>query len=524
MKARQVRHSIKILLILWLIGLSVQLSAQEDYYSAYTIFVERYLGLSQGNKIFTRTGEMLAAMMQNTGQREYVESIKNKKQFKLEDLLFLLFQNNPSIQSARQSVMVAHGNLQGAKAQRLPVFKLETSGTYIGNPVDPIVIKKGEFGIVDNQLTPGTSVYLPPEDVKIYQGMENTLYQFKIVGDMPLWTWGKISLGIDAGYVNIQAAELYVKKIIHEKSIRLRGIFESLCYIKEIENILKLEQKIGARLLELTEQNKKAGFITETDYLTIKINIKEIDLAVSVLNEKKQKLLTELAALTGLKSLTMESLSLELLPIEVLPLTDLDTLRELTLYNNYDILLGSIYLEAKQILVEIAQIQAKGLPDLGLHLEVSYSGPRFPFIETDWARKDDYQITISIATQGNIFGSPGKKAEAEKARAELEEGRVKLEEGKANLILTLDQTMSALNMLVTRIEYAMLKQELYVAQLASKKVTISMGSGSEADFLNEMLKALSALSEAYSHYIDYRTQLLTIDILEGGYEKRDSSL
>ena len=509
------KNSIKILLLVCLVTISVKLYAEEDFYAAYKRFVEEYQKLFVENKPFVRTNTMLAAIKQNTNKSEYIVSLKNKERYTLDDLLYLMLQNNPSIKSAEQSVMVAMGNLEGVKAQRLPIFKLETSGTYIGNPPGPIVIKKGEFGIIDNPLSPGASVYLPPEDIKIYQGMENTLYQLKIVGDMPLWTWGKISLGVDAGYINVYAAQLNVKKTIHEKSIRLRGIFESLGYIKVIEEILKFEQVIGKRLLELSEQNKKAGFITETDYLTIKINIKEIDLALSVLNEKKQKLLTELASMTGLKSLTMESLSLTLIPLEVLPISSADKLNEQALCNNYDIRSGTIYLEVKQKLVELARIQANGLPDLGLHLEVSYNGPRFPFIETDWARKDDYQITISIATLGNIFGNPGKKAEAEKALAELEEGRVKLEEGKTNIIMILEQTLNTLSMLKTRIEYAMLKQELYSAQLASKNITLTMGSGLEADFLNDLLKALSALGDAYSHYIDYRTQLLTIDLLAG---------
>lgn len=508
----------KIVLVACFIGFFIQLPAQDDFYATYKTFVEIYQGLSLSNKKFIRTNDFIAATTQNIHMREYVEALKYKKQFTFEDLLILMLQNNPSIKSAEQSVMVAIGNLQGAKAQRLPVFKLETSGTYIGNPIEPITIKKGELGIVTNPFAPGTSVYLPQEDVKIYRGMESTLYQFKIVGDMPLWTWGKIGLGIDAGYINIQAAQLNVKKIIHEKSIRLRGIYDSLCYLKEIENILKLEQLIGIRLLVLTEQNKKAGFITETDYLTIKIHIKEIDIALSALNEKKQRLLTELAGMTGLKSLTMESLSLALIPLEILPISDANILYKQIVCNNYDILLGTIYLEAKQKLVELAQIQAKGLPDLGLRLEVSYSGPRFPFIEIDWARKDDYQITISIATLGNIFGNPGKKAEADKALAELEEGRAKLEEGKTNLAILVEQTISTLNMLKTHIEFALLKQELFIAQLSSKKIGVSMGLGSEADFLNELLKALTALAEAYSHYIDYRTQLLTIDLLAGSAE------
>ena len=512
-----IRHTSKRAIYFWFI-LLVSISAgfaQEDAYTNYVSFLERYRVITGGREKFLRTNYFIENSSGISLQSKNDSALLSHSPYTLGALLALLFKNDPAIKSAEQSVLVVLGSLDGAKALRLPVVKLETSGTYIGNPPGPIIVKKGQFGIVDNPLAPGTSVFLPPEDVKLYDGMEHTLYQFKIIGDIPIWTWGKIGLGIEAGYINVQAAELAVKKIKHEKSIRLRGIVETLGYLRELEQLLQLQKTIGARLIMISEQNNKAGFITETELLSIKISIKEIDIGLIELNEKKQKLLAELSSMTGLANLTMEELALNIPALEALPVTDRTMLYMQVAQGNYDLLLGSIYIEAKQKLVDLARVQAKGLPDFGLHVEAAYSGPRFPFLEIDWARKDDYQVTISIATQGNILGNPQKKADAEKAQAELDEAVARLSEGQANLKITVEQLLNSMEMLKARIEYAQLKQELYNKQLAQKKITVAMGSGSEAEFLQDIIKALTALSEAYNYCINYRTQLLTLDLLLG---------
>lgn len=515
MHRKQIGIQAIVLVITWFISMTPGFTQEEDAYNNYITFLERYRTIISGKEVFVRTKYLMEQEVSLSLPHQENVAAAIKAPYTLKTLLELLIKNDPSVKAAEQGVLVALGSLDGAKAMRLPVIKLETSGTYIGNPPGPIVVKKGEFGIVDNPLMPGTSVYLPPGDVKIYDGMEHTLYQFKIIGDIPLWTWGKLGLGIDAGYINVQAAELAVKKIKHEKSIRLRGIVETLGYLQEVEQILKLEQALGARLIMISEQNKKAGFITETDLLSIKINIKEIDIGLIELKEQKQKLLAELSSMTGLANLTIENIALTVPALEIMPISDKEMLCAQAVLGNYDLLLGSVYIEAKQKLVELARIQAKGLPDFGVHVEATYSGPRFPLLETDWARKDDYQVTVSIANQGNILGNPQKKADAEKAQAELDEARAQLCDGQAALNITVEQSLSTMEMLSARIEYALLKQELYNTNLVQKKITIAMGSGSEADFLQDIITALTALTEAYNYCINYRTQLLTLDVLIG---------
>jgi hypothetical protein len=111
-------------------------------------------------------------------------------------------------------------------------------------------------------------------------------------------------------------------------------------------------------------------------------------------------------------------------------------------------------LEAQKSMQRLAEIQGRGLPDIGLHLEASYGGSRFPFFETDWYGKDDYQFTLSLGTKGNLFGNPVKTGEALKAKAQTEDTIAQLTQGERNLAsfireqyLTLDLQKSKLDML-----------------------------------------------------------------------------
>jgi outer membrane protein TolC len=244
------------------------------------------------------------------------------------------------------------------------------------------------------------------------------------------------------------------------------------------------------------------------------MSVKEIDIAILQLKEQQNKLLNELSFLVGISSMALEELALEAKALEYYP-GSVDSVYQAVLAENYDLQLGLVYIEAKKKLVELAKVQANGLPDLGLHLEVSYSGPRFPFIETDWARKDDWQLTMSIATMGNILGNPVKKADAQKAASELGEAEAKLEEGRKNLLSFVQTSWGNTQLIKARLEYNLLKQQVSIEELGAKKFTISVGSGSEAELLNALVKALSGLADAYTLCINYRTELLSLDLVQG---------
>jgi len=430
--------------------------------------------------------------------------------YSLAGLLELAGRNNPGLMAAKEAEAAAAADLRGARARRLPSVKAEGSGSFIGNPIGPISIGKGQFGSY-------SGLDLPPRDVLLYKGMESSNYSFKLIGDQPLFTWGKIKLSIELAQSGLNAAATQRLKAERELAIKIRGTWDALSYLQPMFDILDLQARLGSRLVELAEQSAAAGFITRTEHASAKIKLKEIDIARVKLEEQRDRLLAELAAMTGLAGLTSGELKLAAYPAGRLPASrepagreawPLEEAQSLALANSLDLSLLDSLLDVKTGLKNLAEKEAKGLPDLGLHIELSYGGSRFPFIEKDWFRQDDYQLSISLGTSGNIFGNAVKAGEAAKARAQLAEARAQRLDAERSIKSFVKESYLTAELGRAKLEYASLKQESYMAELEQARAIIELGAGSESDYLGKMMEALGSLAEAYATLIEYRSVLL----------------
>lgn len=431
--------------------------------------------------------------------------------YTLADLEAQALRTSPLIRSAQASRRSAEADLQSAKAQRLPTFALDTSATYLGNPLGPIVIKKGELGSFNNPQDPnGSTILVPPLDTTIYKGMEASLYQFKISSDLPLFTWGKIATGIEAALSALGAARIKEAQAAHELRYRLQGTWEALAYVVRTEAVLGLQKQAGDRLVELARESYRSGFITKSELLKTEIKIKEIEVGEAMAVEKRNRLLSDLSYLTGLKNLALSDLSLSAEPASR-PRQSLQEALDLMPRYNYDLAYGRAMLEAQESMQRLAEIQGRGLPDIGLHLEASYGGSRFPFFETDWYGKDDYQFTLSLGTKGNLFGNPVKTGEALKAKAQTEDTIAQLTQGERNLASFIREQYLTLDLQKSKLEYAQLKLGVLQEELEQQKQLLLSGSGQETDYLAKLLECLSALADAYTQLATYRSTLLTLE-------------
>ena len=431
--------------------------------------------------------------------------------YTLADLIAQALRTSPLIRSAQASQRAAEADLQSAKAQRLPTFALDTSASYLGNPLGPIVIKKGELGSFNNPQDPnGSTILVPPLDTTIYKGMEASLYQFKISSDLPLFTWGKIATGIEAALSALGAARIKEAQAAHELRYRLQGTWEALAYVVRTEAVLGLQKQAGDRLVVLARESYRSGFITKSELLKTEIKIKEIEVGEAMAVEKRNRLLSDLSYLTGLKNLALSDLSLSAEPASRPRQSLQEALDSIPRYN-YDLAYGRAMLEAQKGMQRLAEIQGRGLPDIGLHLEASYGGSRFPFFETDWYGKDDYQFTLSLGTKGNLFGNPVKTGEALKAKAQTEDTIAQLSQGEQNLASFIREQYLTLDLQKSRLEYAQLKLGALQEELEQQKQLLLSGSGQETDYLAKLLECLSALADAYSQLATYRSTLLTLE-------------
>lgn len=427
--------------------------------------------------------------------------------YSLPELLSLAMSRNATLKATEGAATAAQAQLTAARARRLPTISADASGTWIGNPIGPISLTAGELGSIGGVL-------IPPEDVVVYKGMERTLYQFSVAAEVPIATWGKISLSIDLAQAGLEAAELQRRKSIHELGVKIRGVTESLAYLRGVCRVLDLQANIGRRLVELAEAGFAAGFLTAADLLGVRIRLKETGLALARAEESRDRLLSELALLVGLPGLSLDQLELET-PVAGRPRWTEDQASILIAEGSYDLALLSDLVESKRKAHALARAEARGLPDIGLHLEASYGGSRFPFLEKDWFGQDDYTLNLSLGTSTAALGSAVKAGEAAKAAAEIEEALAKQEEGARSVRGFVRETYLTADLDRARIEYAALKLDASAADLAQRQVVLRAGAGSESEYLTAMIEALGVLAEAWGTMTEYRSAILALEAAAG---------
>jgi outer membrane protein TolC len=486
------------LLVAWLVSSAAGLAAQNqigEFQPVYEAALAAFGGLLDFSQPVALTPPPAA------GTAEPAASLSLP--YGLEELLGLAVANSPAILAVRSQVQAAMADLRAAEGRRWPSFNVETSGSLLGNPMGPISIRAGQLGVIGG-------VALPTQDMLIYGGMENTYYKFGITGSLPVYTWGKIGLGIEVARRGVAIAELQYQKAIHEVRLQVRGNLDALAYIMEAIAVTELNRRVGARLNEIAERSAAVGFLTTTDVFTIRIQLKEIDIALARLEEQRDRRLADLARLTGLPTLSAADLRLETQPAGRAR-WDEARAGQLMLAGSFDLLSLRLLVEVRDGLQQLAARQALGLPDIGLQVELSYAGPRFPFLEIDWFRQDDYQLTISLGTSGGVFSNPVRAGEAARAAAEYEETVQRSREAERSVRSFLRETFLATDLQRIRLEFLQLQQQAWLAELRLKQLAIRAGAGDETAYLRQLMDCLGKLAEGYGSLAEYRGSLLTLE-------------
>jgi outer membrane protein TolC len=473
----------------------------QDHASSYAAASSRFSSLvAFDDAALTSPGTDASASSAGTvPSRSPVPGSVSSPPYDLPTLISLMEGGSPAIAISQSAEEAAKGDLSGAKARRYPTLRTEASGAYLGNPQEAIVIKQGAFATVP--------MLLPNQDVDLFPAVDPFQYSFKLIGELPLFTWGKTGAGIKASEAALGAARLQLAKTMHEKRIQLQATWESLSCVAAAEEALALQAKAGQRLASLAEQNQSSGFITTVELLDVRLKVKQTAIAQARLAENRERLLSELASLAGLDGLGLEQLSLEIPAATTFSGSEADS-QETIPAGNYDLALARAQMEARRSLETLARTQAKGLPDLGLRAELSYGGSRLPYTTDDWEDKTDWQLILSIGASGTLFGDPVKAGEAVRAQAELDQARAQLEEGQRQLKAFIRESYLNLDLLQSRLEYSLLQQEFWAASLAQQETILRLGGGSETDYLSLLMEALGGLAEGYGILAEYRAVIL----------------
>jgi len=376
---------------------------------------------------------------------------------------------------------------RNAEASAFPTVEFQTSLTYQTKPlVEPIKLTAGQLGAYD---IGGSTILLPNEDMTIYKGMENTHYEFKIIVDQPVFTWGKISNSILLYGDVAETAVLKIESSRNEIRTRIYIYTYTLYFIEKIEEHLRQQEENAQRLITIADESYQNGFILYTDLLKAKIQAKELQIAQAELTEQKEAAVLSLSQLSGIKGLNIEDFDFSFIrSIDELKLKSPEWYLENSLSKSPEVQMLNILRNINELKVKISEGAGYFKPDIGLHFELGYSGPRFPFIEADWFGEDSLGLNSTIAFQTTLFDGGKLGYQIEKDTQELDKAFHEYELGVDRIYHFIHESLLKLELNRQNIEYYRLLKENDQQQIELRRTRYEAGSGDESEMLKEQLQ------------------------------------
>lgn len=449
----------------------------------------------------------------------YAQNNRTKKFNTLNDIILFSLNNNKELKTFILDLNKAQIDLSLAKAKRFPKIDFNITLTYIGNPVGPITIPQGSLGSFP---AGGGDILIPPADTQVYKGMENTLYQFTLKIDQPVFTWGKIENGIKIYEKAVELAKLKIKEKENEIKTKLSIYYYSIFYMEKIIRIIEQQKKYTERILKIVNDSYENGFITEAELLKTKISTKEIELAAINLQNQLKILKSSLKTELGISNEVNVSLLFKDInynddfqdkngfQFEKIELNTLEDLKKIALKNNIQFKQLEFLKYINDLQIKINKASSYFKPDIGLRFELSYSGPRFPFIETGWFGNDDYNFTFSLAFVSLIFDQGQQKGKIEQSKQTLQKVLINFDLAKQMLFSEIEKNYYKINLNLSKIEYYKIKIANEGMNAKEKKIIFEGGSGSEIDYLKALIDLDKEKINLFKELINYYTNVFTL--------------
>ena len=407
---------------------------------------------------------------------------------------------NPAHRSTKTEVERSREQLRGARAQRLPTLDASVAMAYLFNPIEPVRVTADQ--VSDLVGTPGGG---DSETITVFDGQEDTQYQFQATLDQPIYTWGKINTGIELAELGVTTASLSVEQSALQQRTQVLSLYYSLHYLSKLREELRLQEDASQQLVEISRESFESGVIVRAELLQARVQAREASLAVTEVESQIERNLAQLAAATDLEISRIDDLDFR--DVQDLSRTaDIEPVEELVdraMSDSTELALLQSQVDAAQLQQGLAEAGGLFKPDIGLNVRLEFAGPRFPFIERDWYRQDQANNTVSIGIQTTVFD--GGRSASEIAGEEVDVGaaRLDLAKGRAEIRRSIRETRSRVMLDRARIEQALLQEENAQLQLDLRKREWDNGTGTESDYLQQLISAHSATAGKYQRILEF---------------------
>lgn len=406
--------------------------------------------------------------------------------------------NNSELKILNQEYQQSLIDVKNAKAGLGPTIDLTVSGTYFLNPpIDSIVLNVDD---ILNSITWPDSMDLKPSGqyLTLYDGMENTFYSFQLDVTQPIYTWGKLKNAIKLYEKVSEIKQLQILSKEKQLQTELNTRIVSLFYLSQIETLLNTQDEYANRLVKISEDAQKNGILLEQDVLEAKISAQQINITQQEIKEQFFNLLLSIQKMTG-------NQNLELANINFTPNENIfyefanrnrDELFSKALNTTQDTFLILENLEQiSQYTTKIAQASVYWKPDFALKLSLGYGGSRFPFLEKDWFRQNDYTTNFTLALKTTVWDGGKKINEIKKSKSKEEIAGVNYDDAVLSIKQKLQEQFNVIDLALSKIEYQKLKLQTLDSKIKQQEQLFNSGYGSEQELLQAKIERNTAQIE-----------------------------
>ena len=399
-----------------------------------------------------------------------------------------------------------------------PTVDLQVSGTYMLNPpMGAMYINSDD--IINSFQWNGSRPKNSGQRIKIYDGMESTLYNFQLDITQPLFTWGKITNAIKLYTQISQIKQTQISQQIDQLETELKTRLLSLYYMNRIQKILEEEISYADRIVEVSEAAESTGMLLHQEVVDTKIQAKELEFAKQDLIEQINDQLLELERITGIPDLSFEEIDYSFVAdiensFDNLMQSDSSELENQILSETQSSIKILNQLEnVSKTAEKISRASENWKPDIALQMSGGYSGSRFPLFEPNWRRKDDYSVNISIGIKTTIWDGGKKIRDISRKMSDVETAEINKLDATSSISKTFNSQWNAAQVCTMKIEYQDLKIESASAKIEQKQQMYESGYGSETDVLSAKIERCNAQIEKEKQALARATACLTIEFL-----------
>jgi len=402
--------------------------------------------------------------------------------------------NNLEIRKAREDYRVALLDVKDARAGRGPTIDMAITGTYMYRPlVGPVTVSTQNLlqQLSDQGVNVSAYSGSPDAYLKLYGGMEHTLYAFSLNITQPVFTWGKISQAIRLYQKIADTRALQITALVRKQRSELFARENAIQHLLKTRELLAEQSETASRLVEIVSSARDNGMLLDGDVLKAQIQTRQIDIG---LRQVEMELSTQLLAIQDLcadETITLDDISYEL---EEKDFNELHDLGEETLIlravspqmDNLGILRSLE--EVADLATGISQASVNWKPDFALQTSVGYGGSRFPVLEKDWYRQDDYTLNFTVAIKSTVWDGGKKLRDVTRNQTTAEIAKVDYSQAVQKIRNEVSTQYLQMSLDMDKLAYQDMVIESDRTDWEQKKNLSESGYGSETDELKAKLQ------------------------------------